>query len=248
MVAKTQHAPTGASSNGTWPTLARGNEVTERRRVEATKDMHRFGRRLRERRLAAGLSQAQLAGKRYSHAFVSSLESGRRGVSKDAVDYFAQRLGVPVQELWGEIGPHWALQMAIDLREQGQHQEGRDLLVRTLENLQRDSEVHPRVLVTLYLELGWVDLAAGDPATARNHLSRCLELTGDDDMFLGERAEANAGLGELLEESNAEEALRRYKAATRLLMDLLGRSPRFSRLERARRLNSSTSATGGRLG
>lgn len=245
MVAQAQHATAGPCREDRSPRFVWKDEVTERRRVEATKELKRFGRRLRQRRLAAGLSQAQLAGNKVSHAFVSAVESGRRGVSKETVDYFAQRLGVPAQELWGEIGPHWALQMAADLREQGQHQEGRDLLVRTLENLRRDSEVHPRVLVSLHLELGWLDLAA-DPESAEKHLTRCLELAADDDIFLGERAEAEAGMGELSEKADPGAALRHYKASTRLLMDLLGRSPRFTRLERARRLDSPRS--GGRVG
>lgn len=214
-------------------------------RVAATDEQKRFGQRLRQRRLAAGLSQAQLAGKRFSHAFISTLETGRRGASKNAIEYLAQRLGVPSAELWADIGPHWTMQMAFRLREEGLHQESRDLLVTTLENLLRDDEVQPRVLAVLHLELGWLDLPT-DPASAEEHLTRSLELAGDDDLLLGERAEANAGLGLLLEERQPEEALRRYKAATLFLMDLLGRSPRFTRLERLRRLTSPQ--PGGRVG
>ncbi len=186
------------------------------------------------------MSQAQLAGKRLSHAFISSLESGRRGASKKVVDYLAQRLGVPTEELWADLGSHWAMQMAMDLREKGHHQESRELLMRTLENLQRDDEIHPRVLVALHLELGWLDLVK-DRANAEAHLRRCLELAGQDDLLLGERAEAHAGLGRLLDERDLNEALQQYKEATMLLMELLSRTPRFTRLARARRLGSPRS-------
>lgn len=211
-----------------------------KQRIQATPEQTRFGRRLRERRLAAGLSQAELAGKRFSHAFVSSIESGRRGASKEAIDYFAQRLGIPVEQLWGDVGPHWVMQMAIDLRDKGHHQESRALLMRTLENLARDREIHPRVLVALHLELGWLDLTK-DPANAEAHLRRCLELAAEDDLLLGERAEAHAGLGRLLDERDVNEARRRYREATALLLELLSRSPRFTRLERARRSGSPRS-------
>lgn len=209
-----------------------------RPRIDATPEQKRFGRRLRERRRAAGLSQAQLAGNRFSHAFVSSVESGRRGASKEAIDYFAQRLGIPVEELWGDAGPHWVMKMAIDLREKGHHRESRGLLTRTLENLARDREIHPRVLVALHLELGWLDLSK-DPANAEAHLRRCLELAGGDDLLLGERAEAEAGLGRLFDGRDVNEARERYKAATTLLLELLGRSLRLTRLERARRVGGS---------
>ncbi|MDQ3913779.1 MAG: helix-turn-helix domain-containing protein [Actinomycetota bacterium] len=207
--------------------------MTELRIVSAT-ELKRFGRALRNRRLAAGMTQAQLEGSKYTHSFISSVESGRRGASKEAVEYFAQRLGIPAEEVWGDIEPHWAMQMATDLRDKGRYHECRALLARTLENLARDREIHSSVLVTLHLEMGWLDLPR-DAASAEAHLRRCLELAGQDDLLMGEIAEANAGLGRLLEERDPEEALERYKNATIVPMELLGRSPRLTRLQRLRR-------------
>jgi transcriptional regulator with XRE-family HTH domain len=188
-------------------------------------ELTRVGRRLRELRLAAGMTQAELAGRRFSHAYVSVLEAGRREPSRAAVDYFAQRLGVAVEELWSEKGATWALQMAEDLRAEGQHAASRALLVRTLGNLERDRELHPRVLVVLHRELARIDLAE-DPASARAHLERCLELAGEDDSMLAERAEAHSGLAELLERDGKRgEAMDHYRAATELLLELVGRRP-----------------------
>lgn len=196
-----------------------------RRRRMTQEELTRVGRRLRELRLAAGMTQAELAGRRFSHAYVSVLEAGRREPSRAAVDYFAQRLGVAVEELWSEKGATWALQMAEDLRAEGRRDAGRELLVKTLGNLERDRELHPRVLVVLHRELARIDLA-DDPASARAHLERCLELAGDDDSMLAERAEAHSGLGELLErESKPGDALVHYRAATGLLLELVGRRP-----------------------
>lgn len=199
-----------------------------RRRRMSQEELARVGRRLRELRLEAGLTQAELAGRRFSHAYVSVLEAGRREPSRAAVDYFAQRLGVAVEELWSEKGASWALEMAEDLRGEGLHAEGRALLEKTLANLERDRELHPRVLVVLHRELARVDLAS-DPAAAAGHLEKCLELAGDDDAMLAERAEAHAGLAELmLRDGKTEDALDRYRQSTSLLLELVGRSPRFA--------------------
>lgn len=188
-------------------------------------ELIRVGKRLRELRLAAGMTQAELAGRRFSHAYVSVLESGRREPSRAAVDYFAQRLGIQVEELWSEKGASWALQMAEDLRAEGLHGESRELLARTLGNLERDRELHPRVLVVLHRELARVDLTT-DPASAAAHLQKCLELAGDDDSMLAERAEAHAGLGELLlKDAELAGAVEQYRKATSLLLELVGRRP-----------------------
>lgn len=196
-----------------------------RRRRMSQEELIRVGRRLRELRLAAGMTQAELAGRRFSHAYVSVLEAGRREPSRAAVDYFAQRLGVAVEELWSEKGASWALQMAEDLRTEGQHAQSRELLARTLGNLERDRELHPRVLVVLHRELARIDLE-GDPASAESHLKRCLELAGDDDSMLAERAEAHAGLAELLaREGRVGDALPEYQKASSLFLELVGRRP-----------------------
>lgn len=196
-----------------------------RRRRMSQEELTRVGRRLRELRLAAGMTQAELAGHRFSHAYVSVLEAGRREPSRAAIDYFAQRLGVAVEELWSEKGASWALQMADDLRSEGLHAEGRELLAKTLGNLERDRELHPRVLVVLHREMARIE-ADADPASAAEHLQRCLELAGDDDTLLAERADAHAGLGELaLRDANESEALEQYRRATSLLLELVARRP-----------------------
>lgn len=57
------------------------------------------GRRLRRLRLARGLTQRELAEPRYTHAYVSSIEAGRREPSRRALEHFAGKLGVEVEEL-----------------------------------------------------------------------------------------------------------------------------------------------------
>ncbi|MDQ3981445.1 MAG: helix-turn-helix transcriptional regulator [Actinomycetota bacterium] len=57
-----------------------------------------FGERLRRFRVERGMTQAQLAGK-YSAAYVSMIEAGRKVPSPAAVRQFADKLGVTIQEL-----------------------------------------------------------------------------------------------------------------------------------------------------
>src|SRR5438046_3027382 len=53
-----------------------------------------LGKRFRSLRLAAGLSGAAVATPRYTVSYVSQIEAGRRRPSPEALEYFAQRLGV----------------------------------------------------------------------------------------------------------------------------------------------------------
>jgi tetratricopeptide (TPR) repeat protein len=57
------------------------------------------GDRLLRFRKEHGLTQKDLAGDRYSSAFISIVESGRRRPSEEAVRYFAERLGIDAHEL-----------------------------------------------------------------------------------------------------------------------------------------------------
>lgn len=58
-----------------------------------------LGTRLRRLRMERGLTQAELAAPDYTHAYVSSIEAGRRTPSRIALDHFASRLGVDADEL-----------------------------------------------------------------------------------------------------------------------------------------------------
>src|SRR5439155_27296617 len=73
-----------------------------------------IGTRLRRLRLARGLTQAQLAAPRYTHAYVSSIEAGRRRASPDAIRHFASRLGVDTEEL--ETGREAGATARLELR------------------------------------------------------------------------------------------------------------------------------------
>lgn len=62
-------------------------------------DPSAVGRRIRRLREKAGLTQAELGGSRYTPAYVSIIESGKRQVPERALAYIADKLGVDVGEL-----------------------------------------------------------------------------------------------------------------------------------------------------
>src|SRR5213592_8238 len=54
----------------------------------------RLGERLRQLRVAAGMTQTDLAGDRFSKEYVSQIERGKTRPTRETIDWLAQRLGV----------------------------------------------------------------------------------------------------------------------------------------------------------
>jgi len=77
-------------------------------RVDDTPLAREIGQRLRQERLAAGLTQLQLAQGRYTKAYVSALENGLSRPSMAALTHFAGRLGIPASKLLGNQPLAWA--------------------------------------------------------------------------------------------------------------------------------------------
>ena len=76
--------------------------ATKRPRVDTT-----VGPRVRAARKKAGLTQRDLAGDRYTAAYISALEVGLVRPSWAALTYLSGRLGMPVHELVREAQPGW---------------------------------------------------------------------------------------------------------------------------------------------
>jgi transcriptional regulator with XRE-family HTH domain len=75
----------------------------------------RIGQRIREARLRAGLTQQQLAGERYTKAYVSALETGIARPSMVALSYLCDRLGLPASHFIDETHPAWT-RLEVDMR------------------------------------------------------------------------------------------------------------------------------------
>src|SRR2546421_11881801 len=54
----------------------------------------RVGERLRQLRVASGLTQSELAGERFSKEYISQIERGKTRPTQETVEWLASRLGV----------------------------------------------------------------------------------------------------------------------------------------------------------
>jgi tetratricopeptide (TPR) repeat protein len=63
-------------------------------RKTASHEGVRLGERLRQLRVAAGLTQSELAGDRFSKEYVSQIERGKTRPTKGTIEWLAERLGV----------------------------------------------------------------------------------------------------------------------------------------------------------
>lgn len=75
----------------------------------------RIGERIREARRRAGLTQQQLAGDRYTKAYVSALETGIARPSMVALTFLSERLGLPASHFLDEQNPAWS-RLEVDMR------------------------------------------------------------------------------------------------------------------------------------
>jgi tetratricopeptide (TPR) repeat protein len=74
-----------------------------------------IGSRIRESRRRAGMTQQQLAGDRYTKAYVSALETGIARPSMVALSYLSERLGLPPSHFLDEQTPAWT-RLEVDMQ------------------------------------------------------------------------------------------------------------------------------------
>src|SRR5436190_22718787 len=68
--------------------------LTAQTRVAAVPAGARLGERLRQLRVAAGLTQSDLAGERFSKEYVSQIERGKTRPTRETIEWLAVKLGV----------------------------------------------------------------------------------------------------------------------------------------------------------
>jgi tetratricopeptide (TPR) repeat protein len=109
-------------------------ESTRRRRVTVDDSplARSIGARIRHARLRAGLTQQQLAGERYTKAYVSALEVGSSKPSMAALTYLATRLDISSAVLLAGEPDHWSRLEGDVLLASGRWQEALDIYDRHL--------------------------------------------------------------------------------------------------------------------
>src|SRR5436189_3391423 len=80
--------------SSTTPHLTDSTATRQQQRLSAAQAGLRLGERLRQLRAAAGMTQTDLAGDRFSKEYVSQIERGKTKPTRDTVEWLAGRLGV----------------------------------------------------------------------------------------------------------------------------------------------------------
>jgi tetratricopeptide (TPR) repeat protein len=68
--------------------------IRQQQRASAAQAGLRLGERLRQLRVAAGMTQTDLAGDRFSKEYVSQIERGKTRPTRETIEWIAERLGV----------------------------------------------------------------------------------------------------------------------------------------------------------
>ena len=74
--------------------LSDSTAIRQQQRASAAQAGLRLGERLRHLRVAAGMTQTDLAGNRFSKEYVSQIERGKTRPTRETIDWIAERLGV----------------------------------------------------------------------------------------------------------------------------------------------------------
>jgi tetratricopeptide (TPR) repeat protein len=127
-----------------------------------------LARRIRRLRSRAGLTQQQLAAPAYTHAYVSTIEAGKRPPSRAALEHFATKLGVEVEELVSGRPRDLPHRLDLDL------QEARQLLAGG--RLEDAVSIYTRVA-----EQGRRFRLSRHEGKAKQGLGHCAETRGDLD-------------------------------------------------------------------
>lgn len=155
-----------------------------------------IGARIKKLRQDKGLTQKALAEPGYTHAYISTIEAGKRQPSAEALKHFAERLGVTPQELatgrTPDLEPQLEL-LAADARRlmsTGQRIEAETLL----QQLEAEAKEHllPRFIARAAELRGISTESSGQRVEAAQHFERAIELLREEPAYL--RAVSTAGL------------------------------------------------------
>ena len=153
----------------------------------------RLGERLRQLRVAAGLTQSELAGERFSKEYVSQIERGKTRPTRETIDWLAERLGVDAGFLANGVSTDErgrldaALSRAEAMLEAFENQEAHDEFERLLPGVRATgvAELELRALTGQ----AKAKMRLGDHRAALEQLGRARELVESGSFSDVERAE-----------------------------------------------------------
>src|SRR5690348_17103031 len=80
--------------SSTTPHVSDSTAIRQQHRASAAQAGLRLGERLRQLRVAGGMTQTELAGDRFSKEYVSQIERGKTRPTSETILWLAERLGV----------------------------------------------------------------------------------------------------------------------------------------------------------
>ena len=160
-----------------------------------------FGKRLRRLRASKGLTQSDVALPHYTAAYVSTIEAGRRMPSRAALEHFASKLGVDVEQLLTGRPPDLPARLELQLQDaRGALANGNyDEAERLLSEVANAANRYGLVRVQARAEIGRArnDERQGRIDQALEHFEAADALLASEPIPL--RAEAVAGIARCLQ-------------------------------------------------
>jgi tetratricopeptide (TPR) repeat protein len=159
----------------------------------------RLGERLRSLRLAAGLTQTELAGDRCSKEYVSQIERGKTRPTPETIEWLASRLGVDPGFLASGVSTdergrvEAVLARAEALSQAHRYEEAMESFGEAREAVARTGS--PELDVRVLSGLAWASMQAGDPRGAIELLTTARSLAEGPQFSDVDRADVLFRLG-----------------------------------------------------
>jgi len=202
--------------NGGPPVLTSG---------EAAPVETRIGIKIKEARLSQGMTQEHLAGDEYTKAFVSAVERDESGISDQALEVFARRLGMPVEHF--RIS-HRGFDMAVAEVEQLIDAGHADQALQRLEALARAGTLQRGQEPQLRRWMGHAYLGLNRPAEALAILLQALaDFSGLDNGIEIERTRLLLGTAYYMR-GNLSEAIQSHQLCLQAVKDGRINDPSFA--------------------
>src|SRR6266480_3433285 len=155
-----------------------------------------LGTRLRQLRVAAGLTQSDLASDRFSKEYVSQIERGKTRPTPQTLGWIAERLGVDVSYLetgqtWDEYAEVEASVMRAEAAVEGQRF---DEALGALDGVTHSPEARELEFRALLAE-SWVRMSQGELRPALDLLTRARDLSEQEGFSDVERADVLYRMG-----------------------------------------------------